>query len=492
MSFCEVISCKRAFRCGLKDVSTITFNPNERPLTMRRRKADLSRRVNGEIRVEFTESGLTSYAGLELLTRYFRFRRLNALIRRHLAGASLRGDYGIVPMVRLLLGLVIVGGRRLSHVGFLDGDALLLRFCGLRGLPTYRTLGRWLKNFKGPSLERLRALNAEVISEIIGPLCLRTLTVDVDGSVVSTGLKVERAFRGFNPHHRKVPSYYPITAYLAETGHILRVKNRSGNVHDGKASITFLRNLFCQIGTTMGKDYRLNFRMDGAFFSQEVLTLLGVRGAGYAIKVPFWKWLGLKALVRDRRRWKRVNRQVDCFEKHLFLAPWDMELRVVIYRKRVHHKSRKNYQLDLFDPDDGYYEYSAIATNLSWNPHRLHSFMCGRGAHEKAIGQLRNDLAFDTVPTNHYGANSAWQQIVALAHNLLVNFQIETGARRRNRSYKRTPLFELKSVRTLRFEVFNRAGRIVRPDGVTILRMSKHGLARNTFIRIADRLRKAA
>ena len=41
------------------------------------------------------------------------------------------------------------------------------------------------------------------------------------------------------------------------------------------------------------------------------------------------------------------------------------------------------------------------------------------------IGQLKTGLAFDTVPTNHYGANSAWQQIVALAHNLLVNFQIE-------------------------------------------------------------------
>lgn len=459
---------------------------------MRRRKADLSRRVNGEIRVEFTESGLTSYAGLELLIRYFRSKGLNALIRRHLGTAAVWGDYGVVPMVRLLLGLLIVGGRRLRHVEFLRGDALLLRFCSLRGLPCPRTLSRWLKNFKAASLESLRALNAEMVSDVIRPLCLRTLTVDVDGCVVSTGQKVERAFRGFNPHHRKVPSYYPITAYLAETGHILRVRNRSGNIHDGKASLTFLREVFRQIVETFVRPYRLNFRMDGAFFSQEVLTLLEARGAGYAIKVPFWKWLGLKAMIQGRRRWKRVSGQVDCFEKRLCLTPWDRELRVAIYRKRVHHKSRKNYQLDLFDPDDGYYEYSAIATNLSWDARRLWHFMCGRGAHEKAIGQLRNDLAFDTIPTNHYGANSAWQQIVALAHNLLVNFQIDTGARRRNRSYKRTPLFELKSAQTLRFEVFNRAGRVVRPDGMTVLRMSKDGLAKNAFLRMAERLRKVA
>jgi len=32
------------------------------------------------------------------------------------------------------------------------------------------------------------------------------------------------------------------------------------------------------------------------------------------------------------------------------------------------------------------------------------------------------------VPTLAYAANSAWQQLVALTHNLLTNFQIDTGA----------------------------------------------------------------
>ena len=100
--------------------------------------------------------------------------------------------------------------------------------------------------------------------------------------------------RGYNPHQRKVPSYYPITAALAETGHVLRVKNRSGNVHDGKASITFLRALFCQIEETLGWIRRVRLRMDGAFFRKEVLGLLQRERAGYAVKVPFWKWLDLK------------------------------------------------------------------------------------------------------------------------------------------------------------------------------------------------------
>jgi hypothetical protein len=54
------------------------------------------------------------------------------------------------------------------------------------------------------TVERLQALNAAVVGYLIPALRLHTLTVDVDGAVVSTGLQVERACRGYNPHHRKV------------------------------------------------------------------------------------------------------------------------------------------------------------------------------------------------------------------------------------------------------------------------------------------------
>ena len=454
---------------------------------MRRRKADLSRRVNRELRVEFSESGLTSYAGLELLIRYFRRIDLNGLIRHHLAG--LAGDFGVTAMVRVVLGLLIVGGRRLRHVTYLVGDPLVHRFCGLARLPGRVTLSRWLHQFTGAWVGRLGALNAAIVARTLRMLTsLRSLTVDLDGTVLSTGLTVERAFRGFNPHHRKVPSYYPITAYVAETGHLLRVKNRSGNINDGKASITFLHELFAQITDTLGRAFRLRFRMDGDFFKETVLRLLLARGAGFAIKVPFWRWLDLQQRIRERRTWQRVAHDVEGFEVRLLLTPWKLEMRVAIYRKRVRHRTAKNFQLDLFDPDDGYYEYSAVASNLDLGLGRLWHFMCGRGAHEKAIGELKSGLAFATIPTRHYGANSAWQQLVALAHNLITNFQIEAGAPRRAPSAKRTALHVLKSIHTLRFELFHRAGRLVRPDGATVLRMARNEPTKQLFLRMAEAL----
>jgi hypothetical protein len=68
-----------------------------------------------------------------------------------------------------------------------------------------------------------------------------------------------------------------------------------------------------------------------------------------------------------------------------------------------------------------------------------------------------NDLAFHTVPTMTYAANSAGQHLVVLVHNLLTNFQIETGATRRAPTRRRTVLPVLQTTQTLRFMLFNRA-----------------------------------
>jgi hypothetical protein len=459
---------------------------------VRRRKLDLPARVNGDLPLQFDDVQLTSYAGLELFQRYLRRIRFNGMIRTAFGGVPLVGDFGVVAMVRLLIGLLLVGGRRLDHVAYVADDPLFRRFCPLKVLPTARTVSRWLTQFTVATVGRLQALNAAVIAHVVPGLRLHTVTVDVDGVVVSTGLQVERAFRGFNPHHRKVPSYYPIMAHLAETTHVLRVKNRSGNVHDGKASLTFLRELWAQLTSTRLGTGQLRFRMDGAFFRQDVLTWLTARGVGYGIRVPFYRWLDLQQYIRAQPTWTRVAADVSGVIVPAATTPWGTPLWIAIYRKKVAHRTAKNFQLDLFDPDDGSYEYSAITSNLPLTVANLWHYMAGRGSHEKTIGQLKGGFAFHTVPTMAYAANSAWQQLVVLTHNLLTNFQIETGAEQRSRTRKHTALPLLQTIQTVRFTLFHRAAALVRPRGLITLRLADNPATRRLYTRIEDTLARAA
>ena len=280
---------------------------------MRRRKSDLHARVNRNLPLEFDDVRLTSYAGLELLERYLRTRRFNQLVREAFADLPRGGDFGVVVMVRVFVGLVI-GWRPAPAASGLrrrrpDLPAVRQR---ARRAPRadVESVAAALHDADGhplPSPQRGRRAPAAAHAGAAH------LTVDVDGGGVSTGLQVERAARGYNPHQRKVPSYYPIMAHLAETTHILRVKNRSGNVHDGKAGLPFLRALWPQLVGLRTGGARLRFRMDGAFFRQDVLRWLQGRGVGYAIKVPFYRWLDLQRYIRDSPTWVPVAPGVTGF-----------------------------------------------------------------------------------------------------------------------------------------------------------------------------------
>jgi hypothetical protein len=133
-----------------------------------------------------------------------------------------------------------------------------------------------------------------------------------------------------------------------------------------------------------------------------------------------------------------------------------------------------------------------VTSNLEFTLASLWYFMCGRGNHEKTITQLKSGLAFHTVPTMAYAANSAWQQVVAYTHNLLTNFQIDTGAAQPKPSRRRTVLHVLQSIQTLRFELLNRAAVLVRPHGAMRLRLTDNSETRRIYHRIATQLARAA
>ena len=238
---------------------------------MRLSVASLRRMVKGKLHIEFARQELTSYSGLELLRRYL--RQVDLPQRLRAACTATGGDYGGGRLALLVLALLYVGARRLEHLRYVAGDPLIARFCGVARIPTARTVGNWLRQFTQATLAPLVQLNHDVVIDAVKRLALPRLTIDVDGTVVRTGATVGWAFRGFNPHHRKDPSYYPLLAHVAQTGHILRVKNRPGNVHDSKQAVAFLREVIVGLRTAFGRRLPLEFRMDAAFCQRAVSTV---------------------------------------------------------------------------------------------------------------------------------------------------------------------------------------------------------------------------
>jgi hypothetical protein len=449
-----------------------------------------------DLPITFSEEQISSHGGLELVRRFMNLIDFRSRVRDGMRGLGRDGDYGFTRTLLSVIGMLIVGGARVTHLGFLGTDPVFLRFCGLHRLPADRTVVAWLKAFTPPALEALSDIIRDLVYEQIEWLGLRRVTLDLDGSVLRTGSHVEGTARGFNPHHPKDPSYYPLSVQVAQLGQIIRIQNRPGNVHDSHNADGFLRVVVRELRERFGRRLKLELRMDGAFFHPDVFRFLdGELGCDveYAVKVPMWKWLGLLPKIAAQKRWTRVDDYVDGFEMSLRIdqEKWDRTERVVVYRKRVSHKSRKNFQLDLFSPDDGHYEYSAVATNKSLQISSMWHFMAGRGSHEKTYAELKQHFGFAAIPTNDAAANSAWQLISVLTLNLMRYFQITVGANERRRTWKRTFDYVFQSMQTLRFELIQQPARLVRPQGRPELRFAASRPGRKR-IEAADRYIKRA
>ncbi len=438
---------------------------------MKLRKRSIRGRVKGELPIEFTDEPLTAHAGLELFQRFLGQSGFVAKLEAIFADRRFDSDYGSLRMALATIGLLLVGGSRLRHLEVLARDPLFRRFARLLRVPHERTLSRWLKETTSFYRDRLQVLLREIaFATFLGSELCR-VTLDLDGTVIRTGDCVEGAERGFNPHHPKDPSYYPLTAHLAQTGQFLGVWNRPGNVNDSVDAVAHLEELIDATRARLGA-VPLEVRLDGAFCQKAVFEVLEASGVEYALRVPMWQWLGVREKIAARKRWKRLGPRLQAFSLVHRIDKWSRTERIVVFRKHVSGKSRKNFQLDLFSPDDGHYEYSMVATNKPVSERAVWAFMAGRGGHEKTLAEVKQHLAFGTVATNDWDANSTWQLLSAMTHNLVRQFQIETGAAKRPNGRKRTYRFRLPSVRTLRFELIHLPARIARPSGKNALRIA--------------------
>jgi hypothetical protein len=302
------------------------------------RKRSIRGRVKGDLPIEFTDEGLTAYAGLELFRRFLERSGFVAKLEAVFADRCFDRDYGSLRMALATIGLLLVGGSRLRHVEVMARDPLFLRFARLLRVPHERTLSRWLKQTTSFYRDRLQRLLREIAFATFRGRRLRRATLDLDGTVIRTGDCVDGAERGFNPHHPKDPSYYPLTAHLAQTGQFLGVWNRPGNVNDSVDAQVHLGELLEQARARLG-GVLLEVRLDGAFCQKAILELLEASGVEYALRVPMWRWLGVRERIAGRRRWKRIAPRIEAFSVRHRIEKWSRAERIVVFRKHVSSKA---------------------------------------------------------------------------------------------------------------------------------------------------------
>jgi hypothetical protein len=233
-------------------------------------------------------------------------------------------------------------------------------------------------------------------------------------------------------------------------------------------------------------------RIDSAFFNQHVLSNYDRKCVKFSASVPFERFPQLKAMIEERKRWHRIDRQWSFFETQWKPKSWDSEFRFIFTRKKAKKQHKGPLQLDLFEPRDFTYDYKVIVTNKSESAKSVVLFHNGRGSQEAIFGDAKNDAALDAIPTKRLAGNQIFTLCAMMAHNLSRELQMLAAPSATRALPKRPAAWSFEKLDTLRHRIIQRAGRLTRPQGELTLTMSANNAVRNDLLRFLDVLQKAA
>jgi len=450
-------------------------------------KAQVRGKASAVPSVRFEEDqSLTSFAGLVLFQQLFaRIGLKERLWRcfRHLGTGSVYGHH-VIAM--LLVVHLLLGYRELRDVRYYRDDEMVKRLLGLKRLPDVATVSRTLATADARSVDNVRAENRGFVLGRLETLGLARVTADFDGSVQSTGRHAEGTAVGFNKQKKGRRSYYPLFCTVAQTGQVLDVYHRPGNVHDSNGANAFIGQRLEEIHEAF-PGARLESRMDSAFFSEAIIDALGEAGVEFTASVPFERLAALKEMVESRRR---IDEELSYFETQWKPKSWERRYRFIFIRKRVARQRKGPLQLGLFTPHEQGYDFKVIVTNKRLRARKVAAFHEGRGAQEGVFAELKAHCQAGHVPVTTRAGNQLYLLAAILAHNLGRELQMMANAPERRTTAKRAALWAFEQLDTLRRNLVQRAaGRLIRPNGRLVLSMSSNAAVEEELLHYLDALK---
>ena len=452
---------------------------------MKYSKSHIQSKAHSLPNLKFENQALTSFAGLVIFQKFFAAINLKQRLQSCFAHLNHGKVFNRATVFLQLIIHLILGYRELQDSRYYRDDPLVKRLLGLNQLPDVATVSRALKESGARSVEALRSLLREQVFHRLQVIAPARVTLDFDGSVQSTKRKAEGTAVGFNKKKKGARSYYPLFCTLAQTGQVIDFLHRAGNVHDSNGAKSFILACIDAVQAVV-PCAMIEVRMDSAFFSDEIIEALVDRGVEFTLSVPFERFVELKRMIEQRRRWQRLNSEAGYFESTWKPQCWDTRFRFIFIRTKSRKQQKAPIQLDLFVPYEYGYDFKVIVTNKTIRPKRVAAYHEGRGSQEGVFAELKSHCQLDYVPVRSLHGNQTYLLAGLFAYNLVRELQMQTAKPSRHTTAKRASLWVFEKVDTIRKTIIQRAGRLTRPQNALTLTISANKWIEKRFMRILN------
>jgi len=454
-------------------------------------KAQIHSRVYKFPELRFEDQRLTSFSGTIILQALFKSIGIQGKLKQCFAHLQKGSVVGFHCVALLLILHLMLGYRRLRDIDRYRDDPLIRRALRLKRLPHVSTVSRMLCRADRPSVCNLQQFSKDLVLQRLQQQGLSRVTLDFDGSVISSGRYAEGTAIGYNDKKKGARSYYPLFCTVAQTGQVLDAYHRAGNVHDSNGSISFIGSCIAALRAHL-PGVIVESRQDSAFFSDETVSFLDSHKVQFSISVPFERFPELKQIIESGGSWRRLDAEWSYFELPWSPNCWSKRYRFLFLRHKVKRQRKEPVQLDLFIPHEEGFEFKVIVTNKIGKAKRILLFHNGRASQENVFSELKGHCQMDYIPVRRLMGNQWYFLSAVIAHNLFRELQMITSAKDRVTTAKRSPLWSFLEASTIRQRLILRAGRLTRPQGQLRLTLSGNDTTRREFFMYMEALQASA
>ena len=361
---------------------------------------------------EFTDRTVTAWGGMRMFKSFLDKTGIREELRR--AGLPTPGSncgYDPVVMVESFWVSMWLGGMKFSHTAMVRFDEGLKKIFGWERLPCVSTYTRFFKRFKREEVDNVFGnINRWFFAQIPA----RTITLDLDSSVITRYGQQEGSFVGYNPKKPGRRSHHPIMAFVADLRMVAHSWLRPGNAGSNNGVRTFLAETIHILGW-----HKIGLlRTDAGFFDGEFLKDLEHRELSYIVAVRMNRII--KEKIQNSRGWVGVDDGIECTEFEYQAGSWDKPRRIVITRQLVEKRPQAGGKY-LFDMHD--YRYQAWVTNMSLPAPEVWRLYRGRADSENRIEELKYDFGLEGFCLQEFYATEAAFRCVMVAYNLISLFR---------------------------------------------------------------------
>jgi hypothetical protein len=320
--------------------------------------------------------------------------------------------YNPVEVIESFMVCVWIGGVRFSHTAIVRYDEALKAIFGWKEVGCVSTFTRFFRRFGRQEVDEVFGRINKWFWEQIPS---KTVTIDLDSSVITRYGEQEGAAVGYNPCKKGRGSHHPMFAFVADMRMVLHAWLRPGNTGDCNGVDIFFEEA---IGNLAGKHKVGLVRADSGYFVGTFLEQLEKKGCHYIISGR------MNNVIRGKlcglTNWINIDAGIAVSEMRYEAAKWEKERRIIAVRQEENVRPEARGKV-LFELPG--YRYQIYVTELELPAAEVWRLYRGRADSENRIEELKNEFGLSGFCLDSFYGTEAAFRTVLLAYNLMSLFR---------------------------------------------------------------------